>query len=926
MSPTSERRMTLRDGTTIRLRRLRAEDETKLAPLWWRWSSSRPVQAEELNVRSDIDEPGRRWAVVAVRGLGEREQIVGVARCERVLRDASVAEVDVLVDERQRGRGIGSLLLQRLAVLARQAGVRRLTGEIPGNNPAMLQLLEDLGLAYECSSAGEGRLRIAVSSDETDSFLAAVARDEKEAATAALRRFFEPRSIAVVGASRNPLSVGGLLFGNLLRGGFQGGVYPVNRTSAVVQSVAAYPSLSDCPEVPELVIVSVPAEYVNGVVEEAGRLGVRAVCIISAGFAEASESGVERQRELMRIASGYGVRIVGPNCMGLMNASDAVRMNGTFSAIFPDAGRMSFSSQSGALGVAVIEQAHRLGLGMGTFVSVGNKADISGNDLLLYWEDDPLTDVILMYLESFGNPRKFSRIARRISRRKPIVAVKSGRTAAGARAASSHTGALAAGDVAVDALFRQTGVIRTETLEELFDVATMLSSQPLPRGPRVAILTNGGGLGILAADACESHGLEVPPLSEETRDQLREFLPPEAGISNPVDMTAHGTAERYAKALRVLGRCQEIDALIVIFVPPVITRAEDVARSLVDARRELPPDRPLLSVFLSAKGVPPELAAARVPSFPYPEEAARALGHVARYAEWRRRPTGRVVQPAGLGVSRARSVIDAALEGLSPTLEEQALSHDALGPCRDRHRSDVINPASRWLSAEDAIAVLEAYGVPLARSRIVRSPDEGARAQQQIGVPVAVKAATSLHKVDVGAIRLDLSTADEVANAIEQMRRSLVDAGLAEHAEAWLVQEMVSGGVEMLVGVSHDPSFGPLIMAGMGGTLVELHKDVSVRVTPLTDIDVHEMLRSLRMFPLLSGFRGRPPANIEAIEDLLHRISAMVEDLPEITEMDLNPVLVRERDVFVVDVRVKVSCVQPSRPGLPSAPSARTRP
>jgi acyl-CoA synthetase (NDP forming) len=660
-------------------------------------------------------------------------------------------------------------------------------------------------------------------------------------------------------------------------------VYPVNPNSPYVQGVAAYPTLADCPEVPDLVFVCVPSRYVNDIVDEAGELGVMAVCVISAGFAEVDEAGEALQADLMERARGYGLRIIGPNCMGLLNGNSDFRMNGTFSQTFPEPGRISMSSQSGALGLAVLEHVNDLGLGISTFVSVGNKADISGNDLLQYWEQDADTDVILMYLESFGNPRKFSRIARRVSRRKPIVAVKSGRTSAGVRAASSHTAAISSGDTAVEALFRQTGVIRTDTLEEMFDAATLLSSQGLPNGNKVAILTNAGGPGILAADALEANGLEVPPLSDRTIEQLREFLPAEAGVGNPVDMIASASPASYARALEVLGNADEVDMVFVIFIPTGTTATEDVAGALIEAKATLPEGTPVVSVFMSATGMPPELAEAEIPSFAFPEAAARAMGRVADYSAWRRRPLGNVMEPDGIDRDTARAIVDEALAG--------------------------AEDGTTWMSSQKAEDLLRAYGVPLARSRVVGNADEGAQTQAEFGGPVAVKVAAPIHKTDVGGIELGLDSPESVAEAIDRIRQSLIDADLAEHADAFLIQEMVGEGLEMVVGVTHDPSFGPIVMAGMGGTLVELLRDVSIRITPLTDMDVEDMLADLRMAPLLTGYRGAPPADVTALKDLLYRINAMVEDLPEVAELDLNPIFVRPegQGVVGVDVRLKLA-------------------
>jgi acetate---CoA ligase (ADP-forming) len=904
----------LPDGSTIHLRPIRPDDKQRMLAMWARTSAESRrsrfhglFNLDETNIGrfTDLD-PAYQLAIVATRGRGERESIIGVARYEREEDRPEVAEFAALVEDAHQGRGLGTLLVRHLAQAAADAGITHLSGDILSDNTRMLNLVRDLGLEYHSARDPAGVVRSDLEIAITERFLDVVESSEREAAEAALRRFFRPERVAVVGASRDRLVIGGLVFDNLLEGGFSGVVYPVNPNAPYVQGVAAYPSLRDCPEPPELVVVCVPAPQVNDVIDEAGELGVMAVCVVSAGFAEMGEEGAARQDDLVGRAQGYGMRIIGPNCMGLLNGGPDVRMNGTFSQTFPAPGRVSMSSQSGALGLAVLEHVDRLGLGISTFVSVGNKADISGNDLLLYWENDPDTDVILQYLESFGNPRKFSRIARRISRRKPIVAVKSGRTTAGVRAASSHTAAISSGDTAVDALFRQTGVIRTDTLEELFDVATLLTTQGLPGGNKVAILTNAGGPGILAADALEANGLEVPPLTERTIEQLEAFLPPEAGVHNPVDMIASASPASYGQALEVLGHAAEVDIIFVIFIPTSAVHIADVAEALIAAKAKLPGDVPVVSVFLSASGVPAELAAARIPSFTFPEAAARAMGRVATYAQWRRRPLGDLVEPTGIDRERARAIVEAAL---AAAVDEEG--RPLLGQA---HTVDGSEPTpavegARWLTAAEAEGILAAYGVPLARSRVVTSAEAGAATQAEFGRPVAVKIAAPIHKTDVGGIELDLETPEEVAEAIERIRAALIAAELGEHADAFLVQEMVGDGIEMVVGVSHDPSFGPVVMAGMGGTLVELIRDVSVRVTPLTDQDVRDMLVDLRMAPLLTGYRGSPPADVNALTDLLHRINAMVEDLPEVAELDLNPVFVRPdgEGVVAVDVRMKLA-------------------
>jgi acetate---CoA ligase (ADP-forming) len=897
----------LGDGTTVHLREVRTDDAPMLLAMWARTSSESrrarfmgPFDLTEANVGPFVTlDPALQFAVVATRGRGDTERMLGIARFERDPDALHSAEFAALVEDGWQGRGLGTALVREVALRSAEVGITHLSGDILSSNARMLNLIRQIGLEY--SSGDDGAVvRSDLDTSLTERFLAVIDDDEREAASAALNRFLRPSSIAVVGASRNRQAIGGLVFDNAIRGGFQGVVYPVNPNAPSVQGVATYATLSDCPTVPDLVMVCVPAALVNDVVEEAGQLGVKAACIISAGFAEV-EGGAPLQAELLARARAHGMRLIGPNCMGLMNGRPAVRMNTTFSRIFPAPGRVSLSSQSGALGLAVLEHVDHLGLGISTFVSVGNKADISGNDLLLFWEEDEETDVILMYLESFGNPRKFSRIARRISRTKPIVAVKSGRTGAGERAASSHTAAISAGDTAVEAMFQQAGVIRTDTLEELFDVATMLSSQGLPRGRKVAVLTNAGGPGILAADALESNGLEVPMLTERTIAALAAFLPPEAGMANPVDMIASASPEAYGRAMRVLGNADEVDAVFVIFIPTGTTESEEVARALVAARAEIPADVPIVSVFMSARGVPPELAEARIPSFAFPEAAAKALGRVMDYARWRRRPVGRIVEPAGTDRDAALAVVARVLADAPVVTSAQARAGEDGG---------------RWCSTEEAAGILAAYGIPTARTAYATTPEEAAALQRDWDVPVAVKVAAAIHKADVGGIELDLRSGAAVAEAVERIRTNLVRHDLTEHVGSYLVQEMITDGVEMVVGVTHDPSFGPIIVTGMGGTLVELLRDVAVRITPVTDEDVAEMLSELRMAPLLRGYRGAPPADVAALTDLIHRVNAMVEDLPEVAELDLNPVFVRPegRGVVAVDVRMRLKPTpRPSR-------------
>jgi len=709
-----------------------------------------------------------------------------------------------------------------------------------------------------------------------------------------MRAFLAPRSVAVVGASRRRGTVAGELFHNLLTVGFNGPVYPVNPNTPVVQSVLAYPSLGEVPGPVDLAVLVVPAPAVIGAAREAAAKGVRALVVISAGFAETGPEGAERQARLLRVCRDAGMRLIGPNCLGVLNTDPDVRLDATFGPAVPLPGGVGFMSQSGALGLAIVDYANALGLGLSSFVSVGNKADISGNDLLNYWEQDDRTGLVLLYLESFGNPRKFARIARRVARSKPVLAVKSGRSAAGARASSSHTGALlAASDVTVDALFRQAGVIRTDTLAELFDVAALLANQPAPKGRRVGIVTNAGGPGIMCADACEAGGLEVVELSPELRAKLAEGLPAAAAVTNPVDMLASAPAEHYRRTVELVVASGEVDAAIVIFIPPLLTEPAEVAGAVRAGAAA--GSVPVLSVIMSAGELPrePDEAGVRLPTYRFPEDAAHALARAAEYGSWRERPEGHVPDLPGMRHDEAVALLAASLaEG----------------------------PQPRWLAPDEVAALLDCYGLPLAEWRLAGTAEEAGAAAEELGGPIALKAVAPLllHKTEARGVRLGLAGAEHVRAAAEEMAAAVAAAG--HTLERFLVQRMVGGGVELLVGVVNDASFGPVVACGAGGTAVELLKDVAVRITPLTDRDAADMVRSLATFPLLDGYRGAPKADVAALEDLLLRVSALVEAHPQVAELDCNPVKVLPHGAVVVDARVRV---EPATPKLPLAARRR---
>jgi len=884
------RDVVLRDGSTVKVRPIEPDDEERLLDFfrslseesrWLRFFSfiKDKLLAAEAHREATVDQM-RTFGLLAMTGGNDR--VVGHALCSAVEEDRGDAAFAVADD--YQGRGLGTILLGQLAQVAASNGIRVLEADVLASNHKMVGVFRRSGFPIKVSVT-TGQLHVTFPTSLTAEAINQFEEREQVSAVNALNLFLSPHSVAVIGASRNRGTIGGEVFHNLLNYEFAGPVYPVNPGAEVIQSVLAYPSVEAIPGPVDLAVIAVPGAHVLEVAEQCGRKGVRALVVISAGFAETGEDGRARQDELLRICRLTGMRLIGPNCMGIINTDPSVRLDATFAPHVPLAGRVAFFSQSGALGLAIIDYANSLGLGISSFISIGNKADISGNDLLSYWESDPGTDLILLYLESFGNPKKFSRLARRIGRTKPIIVVKSGRSAAGARAASSHTGALlAASDITVDALFRQAGVIRTDTLEELFDVASLLANQPVPKGSRIGIVTNAGGPAILCADACEGEGLTVPMLDAKSKAALREFLPAEASVTNPVDMIASATADDYERAIKVVAADPNVDALVVIFTPPLVTRAEDVARAIVDAVRACESCKPVVTVFLSARGVPGELRTTnlRIPSFAFPEAAATALARVAHYGEWREKPQPAPPQFDNLRRDEAAAIVATALE-----------------------RND------GWLTVEETAKLLDCYGLPLVEQRVIATAEEAGTAAEEMGGEIALKAVAAglLHKTEAGAVRLHLNGREQVTEAAREMTARLAERG--QSPAAFVVQRMISGGVEMIVGIAHDPQFGPVVACGAGGVLVELMRDVSVRLTPLAQDDAGEMIRSLKTYPLLTGFRGSTPCDTAALQDGLLRVSAMVEDLPQIAELDCNPFLVLERGAVILDARVRVAPSEP---------------
>jgi len=879
----------LRDGTFLPLQRAVSEDAQRIGAFLERLAApERRTIGYGLRVESEalpailerLSERETGEAFIAEDAEGEQVAGLGIYRLDEGSETGAVA---VAVAPELRGQALASLLLERLVVLAARRGVRRLVGEAPVGAETLGHVLRRGG--FVPIPGGDDRVTWELDLSRANGDEGVKGRAFTQSS---LRALFYPKSVGVIGASRNPQAVGHRIVASLVRGGFEGPVYPINPKAAHIASVPAFPSLAAVGRPISLAVIAVPAAAVLDVLEECAEQGVRSIVLVSAGFAEVGAGGRALQDAVVDKVRAHGMRLIGPNCLGMIHTHPDVRLNASFAPELPPHGRIALSSQSGALGVAIIALARSLGLGLSSFVSVGNKADVSGNDLLEYWEEDPETDVILLYLESFGNPRRFARIARRVGRVKTIVTVKAGRSEAGSRAASSHTAALSAPDTGVQAMLDQTGVIRADTLEEMFGIARALTEQPLPAGRRVAIVTNAGGPAILAADALEAGGLVVAELSEAIQQALQSFLPAAASTHNPVDMIASAGPEAYGRAVEIVLADPEIDALVVIYTPVGMFSTVDIgvaiAEGVLRGRETAGVDKPIYGNItgLDASGATRfagATAAGPIPIYPFPEVIGRVLGKVADYAEWRRSDPGVFPEFADQHLDRARQV------------------------CLDA----LAERGGGWLSAEEARAVLDAAGITSAPGGVARDPDEAASLAQSIGFPVAVKLVSLeiTHKTDIGAVVLGLKDAAAVRDAFGQIRARVEEQDGS--MQGVLVQPMLEG-TEVMIGVNADSGTGPLVVFGLGGIYVEVLRDVVFRVSPLTDRDAREMVRRIRGNRLLQGYRGHPAADVETLHEALLRISRLVETVPEIRELDLNPLFALEpgRGYRVVDSRIRV--------------------
>ncbi|CAM3103787.1 GNAT family N-acetyltransferase [Saccharomonospora xinjiangensis] len=878
-------RALLADGRIVEVRPLSAGDLDRLRRLhsglterdrYFRFFTSRPANLDAL-LRRLVSSTGAEHEHAAL-GAFLGDDLVGMAHYEPVA-GSDEAEVAFVVDHRQQAHGVGTLLLEHLASLARRRGVRRFVAEVLAENTAMLRVFRDIGMPLTANPAGDS---YHVVLDLHDGYPAPWEERERTADVASLRPLLRPGSVAVVGAGRRRGSLGNAVLHNILASGFTGACYPVNPRASTIEGLPALPSAADLPSDVDLAVLCVPAEAVPGAAEDCGRRGVKALLVLTSGITQRAELA----EALLSAVRGHGMRLVGPNCLGVANTEAAVRCNATFTATEPPKGRIGVVTQSGGMGIAVQEQLAAVGLGVSTMVSTGDKYDVSGNDLLLWWQRDPATDLAVLYLESFGNPRKFAVLARSLAMIKPVLTVRTGTSDTARRAAASHSAAAATPAVVRDALFEQGGVMAVDTLTELVAVASVLSWQPLPHGDRVGVVTNVGGGGVVAADAFARRGLRLPELSRSTTETLSALLPPFAGLANPVDTTAGVDAETFQRCLAAVLADPGIGAVLAITVP---TALGDPAEGLADAVAETSNAKPLLAVRLGQLSMVTPLRPTRggrpVPVFGDPADAAGALATISRYARWRSRPKGDVPDLPGIDPTAARAVVATRLAD---------------------------DPRGGWLPPAAVHALLDAFGLPVVRGVEVGGTDgaDGAvaadatvAAADSLGYPVVVKAVAEglVHKSRGGGVLLGLGDRAQVRAAVATLRDRFGPA-----LGGVFVQPMAQRGRELLVGVSHDPTFGPLVTVGLGGVDTDLIADRAFRLLPLTDRDAMDALAELRSAPAIFGEDAEHPLPTGAIVDVLLRVGRLAELLPEVAELDLNPVIVHADGCDVVDARVRV--------------------
>ena len=881
----------LSDGSTVEIRPARPPDADDIRQLhkqmspdnaYFRFFSFSPQAPEREALRLSRPE-GPDHAALLARLDGE---LVGVASYEPTQRPG-VAEIAFAVSDEMHGRGVATLLLEHLVSLARQRRLAAFAAETLPENIAMQRVFADAGLPVERQfTNGVIELTMPLPGHDggrLDHYLDAVAGRASTADVASLRHLLQPASIAVIGASRRRASIGRAILHNIVAAGIAGPVYPVNPHGGSMEGLACLTSAADLPHGLDLAVIAVPPPAVPEVAAECGRRGVHALIVITGSLGGGGA-------DLLAICRRYGMRLVGPNCFGV--TSPAAQLNATFATSMPAAGSAGLVVQSGGVGVALLEQLGRLGIGISSFASVGDKYDVSSNDLLTWWEQDEQTNLAVLYVESFGSPRGFARTARRVGRRMPVLTVIGGRSAAGQRAAASHTAASATPLVTQEALFGQAGIIATHSLGELIDAVALLASQPLPAGRRVAIVSNAGGTGVLAADACGDSGLTVAVLGAGTQRRLAGLLPVGATVSGPVDTTATVSVETFRACLEAVAADDSVDALMALGVPTAIA---DLSSAIRTAQVTKPMaavllDRPeTVSLLSRTPGDSGPLAAASgqpLPAYSYPENAARALSHAASYREWRDSQQGQVPELAEVDSAGAHALVSAFLA--------------------DR-------PAGGWLVTPDAVSLLGAYGIPTVATRPVTDQAAAVAVASALGGHVVLKAdvAGLVHKSDAGAVKLDLRTSDEVADAYADLA-----GAFGARLQRVVVQPMLADGVDTLIGVVQEPVFGPLVVFGLGGVATDVLGDHAARLAPLTDVDAEQMIRGVQAAPLLFGHRGVPAVDTAALADLLVRVSRLADDLPEVAELDLNPVIARPDGAHAVDARIRVAPATPRDPFL----------
>ena len=710
----------------------------------------------------------------------------------------------------------------------------------------------------------------------------------QQSGTDSLKPFFRPHTIAIVGASRDHTGIGYRLLESLQLSRFAGSIIPVNPHASEIAGLRTFPSLREIPSQVDLAVIAVPASLVLSIIDDCAAKQVPAAILITAGFAETGGIGTALEQQIRERVRLYGIRLIGPNCFGVMNLNPAVRLNATYTPIVPPAGHVAIVSESGGLGLAVVTAAQRLNLGLSSFVSIGNHVDVTVNDLLEYWEQDQNTHVILLYLETIVDPPRFRQLAERVCRHKPIVVLKAGHTQAGQSAAGSHTAALATNDTAVDALFSQCGVIRAKTLEEFLALATGFSTQPRPHGRRIGILTNSGGPGVLCADSCAAEGLLVPELSKTAQSTLASFLPPMAALRNPVDVIGFATEDQHARAVETMLASDECDALIIVHVSVRTKDNEPVAAGIIRgirSARQTGYKKPIYLCWMAEGDLDRRFTVdgEAIPTFRHPEIPARIISRAVAYDDWRQQPNGLVPVYTDVDLATAKEVCANALTNRGPG----------------------------WLTTSETHALLQAMKIPIVPGHIATSAEDAVKLAQEIGYPVTVKLASHqiVHKTEMGGVQLNLVDDQAVHESFNRIRARVEQAGKLDAMEGVLVQPMLSGGIEVMVGMTRDRLFGPLLAFGLGGIHVEILGDVQFRITPLTARDAAHMVREIKGYRLLQGYRGHPAADVEAIEEVLLRLSRLVEEIPEISELDLNPIFALHpgQGCKIVDARIQVS-------------------